>query len=61
MLALLAGFVVGFATSVPIGPINIAVMTKGLSNKTGQGLMIGAGSGFMDAIYCGAACLVSRR
>jgi len=55
MLALLAGFVVGFATSVPIGPINIAVMTKGLSNKTGQGLMIGAGSGFMDAIYCGAA------
>jgi threonine/homoserine/homoserine lactone efflux protein len=55
MLALIVGFVIGFATSVPIGPINIAVMTKGLSNKTGQGLMIGAGSGFMDAIYCGAA------
>ncbi|MCX6137269.1 MAG: LysE family transporter [Ignavibacteriales bacterium] len=55
MIALIVGFVIGFGTSVPIGPINIAVMTKGLSNKTGQGLMIGAGSGFMDILYCGAA------
>ncbi len=55
MIALILGFVVGFATSVPVGPINLAVMMKGLSNKTGQGLMIGTGSGFMDVLYCGAA------
>ncbi len=57
MIALIIGFVIGFFTSVPIGPINIAVMMKGLSNKTGQGLMIGAGSGSMDFVYCAAAML----
>jgi threonine/homoserine/homoserine lactone efflux protein len=55
MIAFILGFITGFATSVPIGPINIAVMMKGLSNKMGQGLMIGSGSGFMDVLYCGAA------
>ncbi len=55
MIAFIIGFVIGFFTSVPIGPINIAVMMKGLSNKTGQGLMIGAGSGWMDFVYCTAA------
>ena len=55
MIAFIAGFVVGFFTSIPVGPINIAVMTKGLSGKTGQGLMIGAGSGWMDIVYCAAA------
>ena len=55
MIAFIVGFVIGFFSSIPIGPINIAVMMKGLSNKTGQGLMIGAGSGWMDFIYCAAA------
>ena len=55
MIALIVGFVIGFFTSVPIGPINLAVMMKGFANKAGQGLMIGAGAGFMDVVYCGAA------
>jgi len=55
MIAFIVGFVVGFFTTIPIGPINIAVVTKGLSGKTGQGLMIGAGSGGMDIVYCAAA------
>ena len=55
MIAFIVGLVVGFFTTLPIGPINIAVMTKGLSGKTGQGLMIGAGSGWMDFVYCAAA------
>ncbi|MGA7161976.1 MAG: LysE family transporter [Bacteroidota bacterium] len=55
MIAFIAGFIVGFFTSLPVGPINIAVMMKGLSGKTGQGLMIGAGSGWMDIVYCAAA------
>ena len=55
MIAFIVGFVIGFFSSIPIGPINIAVMMKGLSNKTGQGLMIGAGSGWMDFVYCAGA------
>lgn len=55
MIAFIVGFIIGFFTSIPVGPINIAVMMKGLSNKTGQGLMIGAGSGWMDFVYCSAA------
>jgi len=55
MIAFIFGFVVGFFTTIPVGPINIAVMMKGLSGKTGQGLMIGAGSGWMDIVYCAAA------
>lgn len=55
MIAFLVGLLIGFFSSIPIGPINIAVMMKGLSNRTGQGLMIGAGSGWMDFVYCAAA------
>lgn len=55
MTALIAGFLIGFFTSIPIGPINVAIILKGLTNKTGQGLMIGAGTGVMDIIYCSAA------
>jgi arginine exporter protein ArgO len=55
MIAIIVGFIIGFAMSVPIGPINLAIMMKGLANKVGQGLMIGAGTGLMDIVYCGAA------
>jgi len=55
MIAFVVGFIIGFFSSVPIGPINIAVMMKGLSNNTAQGLMIGTGSGWMDFVYCAAA------
>jgi len=57
MLAPVLGFFIGYLTAIPVGPINIAVMLKGLSNRTAQGLMIGAGSGLVDASYCGAAML----
>lgn len=55
MTALIAGFLIGFFASIPIGPINIAIILKGLTDKTGQGMMIGAGTGIMDIIYCCAA------
>lgn len=55
MIAIIVGFIIGFFMSVPIGPINLAIMMKGLANKTGQGLMIGAGTGLMDIVYCAAA------
>ncbi|MBW7888920.1 MAG: LysE family transporter [Bacteroidetes bacterium] len=55
MIALLVGFIIGYLTTVPIGPINLAVMMKALQNKTGQGMMIGTGSAVMDVVYCAGA------
>ncbi|MDD8019472.1 MAG: LysE family transporter, partial [Bacteroidota bacterium] len=55
MIAFVVGFIIGYLTTIPIGPINLAVMMKALHNRTGQALMIGAGSAFMDISYCAAA------
>lgn len=55
MIAFVAGFIIGYVTTIPIGPINLAVMMKALHNRTGQAMMIGTGSAVMDIIYCGAA------
>ena len=55
MIAFFVGLIIGFVTTIPVGPINIAVMMKALHNRTGQALMIGTGSAFMDLVYCAAA------
>lgn len=55
MIAFLVGFIIGYLTTIPIGPINLAVMMKALRTHTLQALLIGVGSAFMDLIYCGAA------
>lgn len=55
MIAFIVGFIIGYLTTIPVGPINLAVMMKALHNRTGQALMIGTGSAFMDIIYCSAA------
>ncbi|MFZ4621437.1 MAG: LysE family transporter [Bacteroidota bacterium] len=55
MIAFIVGFIIGYLTTIPIGPINIAVVMKALRNHTAQALLIGVGSAFMDVLYCGAA------
>lgn len=55
MIAFIAGFIIGYVTTIPIGPINLAVVMKALRNHTAQALMIGAGSALMDILYCSAA------
>jgi len=55
MIAFVVGFIIGYITTIPIGPINLAVMMKALHNRTGQALMIGGGSALMDFVYCSAA------
>lgn len=55
MLAFIVGFIIGYLTTIPVGPINLAVMMKALHNRTGQAMMIGAGSAVMDIVYCSAA------
>lgn len=55
MIAFVVGFIIGYVTTIPVGPINLAVMMKALHNRTGQALMIGGGSALMDIVYCSAA------
>ncbi|MFA6469520.1 MAG: LysE family transporter [Bacteroidota bacterium] len=55
MIAFVVGIIIGYVTTIPIGPINLAVVMKALRNHTAQALMIGAGSAFMDILYCAAA------
>ncbi|KAB2925734.1 MAG: hypothetical protein F9K22_02210 [Bacteroidetes bacterium] len=55
MIAFVVGFIIGYLTTIPVGPINLAVMMKALHNRTTHGLLIGIGSAVMDVIYCGAA------
>lgn len=55
MIAFVVGLIIGYLTTIPIGPINLAVMMKALRNHTLQALLIGVGSAVMDVIYCGAA------
>ena len=56
-IAFLAGVVIGFLTSIFVGPITISIMLRALSNKTAQAVAISIGSGFMDVVYCSAAML----
>lgn len=55
MIAFVVGFIIGYVTTIPIGPITLAAVMKAFRNRTAQALMIGTGSALMDVIYCGAA------
>jgi threonine/homoserine/homoserine lactone efflux protein len=55
MIAFIAGFIIGYLSTIPVGPINLAVMMKALHNRAWHGLLIGIGSAIMDVVYCGAA------
>ena len=55
MLAAIVGFLIGFFTSVPIGPINVAVLTKGVRESFAHGISLAIGAATMDFIYASAA------
>lgn len=55
MLAALVGFVIGFVTSIPIGPINVAVLTKGVRESFAHGFSLAVGAAAMDFVYASAA------
>jgi threonine/homoserine/homoserine lactone efflux protein len=55
MLAALAGFIIGFVTSIPVGPINVAVLTKGVRESFAHGLSLAIGAAVMDFVYASAA------
>jgi threonine/homoserine/homoserine lactone efflux protein len=52
-LALIAGFVLGFISAVPIaGPISALVFSQGMKGKPGQGRWVAFGAAIVEAVYC---------
>lgn len=52
---LLKGLIIGFAMSVPIGPIGVMCLRKTLAEGNSRGLIIGLGSATADSLYAGIA------
>lgn len=51
----LAGFLAGFFCSIPVGPINIAIINEGARKGLRWAMMIGLGAMAMDLVYCAVA------
>jgi len=57
MLALITGLLIGIVISIPIGPINVAVVSKGFKHGFKNAFAVGLGASTMDFFYCGATML----
>jgi len=56
MIAALAGFLMGFISSMPVvGPISLLVFQRGLLARYQDGWMIGLGGALAEGIYCALA------
>lgn len=55
LFAFIIGIVIGVITSIPPGPINLAIIFRAASNKTATAISISVASAFMDVLYCSAA------
>jgi len=51
MVPLILGVVIGFASSIPIGPIGVAVMSKSLRDGVHAGFNLALGAVAMDFLY----------
>jgi threonine/homoserine/homoserine lactone efflux protein len=53
--ALVLGLLSGFVFSIPIGPINLAIINEGAKRGFKWGVLIALGAIAMDILYCGVA------
>src|SRR4051794_890482 len=53
--AVAIGLVSGFLISIPVGPINLAIINEGAKRGFRWGVLIGFGAIAMDIVYCGIA------
>jgi len=51
----LAGLVSGFLVSIPVGPVNVTVMSEALTRGFLRPFLVGLGAVTAEAIYCGLA------
>jgi threonine/homoserine/homoserine lactone efflux protein len=57
MIPFLVGMITGIVISIPIGPINVAVISKGFKEGFRKAFAVGLGASAMDFSYCAAAML----
>ncbi|MCL5033491.1 MAG: LysE family translocator [Bacteroidetes bacterium] len=57
MVSLFVGLIVGMIISIPLGPINVAVISKGFKQGFKSAFAVGLGASAMDFLYCGATML----
>ena len=55
LIAGVIGLVSGFLISIPVGPINLAIINEGAVRGFRWAVLIGLGALVMDVIYCGIA------
>jgi threonine/homoserine/homoserine lactone efflux protein len=58
--ALLTGFVTAWVMSMPIGPLNAAVISRTLKYGTRYGTIIGIGASLMDLVYCAGSAQINQ-
>ena len=49
---ILLGIVIGFAAAVPLGPVNVFIVSQTLKHDYVHGLMAGLTTAAMDTLYC---------
>jgi len=52
LIALLAGIIFGLVISIPVGPINLTILTKGMRDGFKPAFWTGVGSATMEFLYC---------
>ncbi len=60
IIALIIGAITGWLMSMPIGPLNAAVISRTLKYSFKFGLAVGVGAAVMDVIYCGGAAQINQ-
>lgn len=55
VVAALLGLLSGFLASIPVGPINIAIVNEGAQRGFRWAILIGLGAIAMETLYCGLA------
>jgi threonine/homoserine/homoserine lactone efflux protein len=54
-IAGVTGLLSGFVLSIPVGPVNLTIMSEGARRGFLYALMIGLGASLMETFYCGIA------
>lgn len=52
MVAFLVGIILGLVISIPVGPISLTALSKGMRDGFKPAFLMGIGTAFMETLYC---------
>lgn len=55
IITIILGLMIGFAVSIPVGPVNLAIISAAITTDEKRAISLGAGGALMDLIYAMAA------